>query len=88
MGATTDNNIVSFRLATFVAIILVVISFTFSVAGFYFSTSALDDRIKASDKRMVEEVGGLRSDWERENKHNEEDFKELKEEIKKLKEKK
>lgn len=75
---TTDNNIVKFRLATFIAIIVAIFSFSFSVAGFYFSTGSLNDKIKAleksiekkieaSDLRMVEEVGGLRSDWERRN---------------------
>ncbi len=81
---TTDNNVLKFRMATFVAIIFTVISFTFSVAGFYFSTIALDEKIQASNQRMDEEVGGLRSDWERENEHVHERFLEIKAELEKL----
>ena len=82
---TTDNNILKFRMATFVAIIITVISFTFSVAGFYFSTMAMDEKIEAANQRMKEEVGGLRSDWERENDHVDKEFEEMKEELDKLK---
>lgn len=84
---TTDNNIVKFRMSTFLAMIVAIISFTFSVSGFYFSTIAMDHKIDAEKQRMVEEVGGLRADWERENVHVHKEFEEIKKELKELKKK-
>jgi len=54
---TTDNTIIKLRLATFISLLVVVISLSVTIAGIISKISAMENEIQNLDERITKTTG-------------------------------